>query len=80
MSVKDELRVAVEELSEQDAAEILDAVRRLKAIAAWDAAPLDDEEETEEERALVAEARVEVAGGHTIPWSEIKRKLHERRE
>lgn len=55
-------------------------VHRLRAIAAWDSAAPDDEGESKEERALVAEARAEVEAGDTIPWGEIKRKLHERRE
>lgn len=80
VNVKEELHVAVEELTDQEASEVLTMVRRLRAVAAWDAAPPDDEEESEEERALVAEARAEVAASHTIPWSEIKRRLHEQRE
>jgi hypothetical protein len=79
MSAKDDLRVAVEQLSEDEAEHVLLVVRRLQAIAAWDAAPVDDEEETDEERALVAEARADVATGRTIPWSEVKRRLHELR-
>ena len=79
VSVKDELQVAVEDLSDQEAAEVLLVVRRMRAIASWDVAPADDEEEeTAEDRVLLVEARAEAAAGHTIPWSDIKRKLRER--
>ena len=38
-------------------------------------APLDDEPETEEERAAVAEARAELARGEGIPAAEIYREF-----
>lgn len=38
-------------------------------------APIDDEPETEEEEALVAEAREELARGETIAFEEIKREF-----
>ena len=79
MAIKDELRAAVETLSEEEAEQVLIVVRRLQAVAAWDAAPVDDEEESEEEKALVAEARAEFAAGNSVPWSEVKKRLHERR-
>jgi hypothetical protein len=77
MSVKENLRAEVEELSDQDAERVLLMVRRLRAIAAWNAAPPDDEEETEEERQAVAEAKADVAAGRVIPWADVKRKWHE---
>jgi hypothetical protein len=80
VSARDDLRVAVEDLNDEEAAEILLVVRRLKAIAAWDAAPPDDEEESAAELALVEEARLEIARGQTVPWDEVKRKLQQQRE
>lgn len=77
MGVRDDLRLAIDGLTDEQAADVLAMVRRLRAVAAWDAAPPDDEEETEEERSLLAEARAEVAAGHTIPWDQIRAKLHE---
>jgi len=38
-------------------------------------APFDDEEETDEERAAVAEARQQLACGETIPDAEVWRRL-----
>jgi hypothetical protein len=38
-------------------------------------APLDDEPETDEERAAIEEARREVAEGKLIPHDEVRRKL-----
>jgi hypothetical protein len=35
-------------------------------------APIDDEEETEEERRLSEEARVEMRAGKGRPWSEVR--------
>jgi len=75
MTAKDELRAAVEELSDSEAEQVLVMVRRLRAIAAWDAAPPDDEEETEEERQAVAKARAELAAGQGIPWEQVRRRL-----
>lgn len=39
------------------------------------AAPFDDEPETEEERAAVAEAYEDVAHGRVRPWEDIRREL-----
>jgi hypothetical protein len=38
------------------------------------AAPLDNEEETDEERAVAEEARVDLAAGRVVPWSQLRRK------
>jgi DNA-binding GntR family transcriptional regulator len=77
MSVKEELLSEVRALSDQDAEQVLLMVRRLKAIAAWNAAPPDDEEETEAERQAVAEARADIAAGKFVPWEQVKRRWHE---
>ena len=56
MTVKEELHTAVEELSDDEAAEILELIRRRRALPAFlRDAPYDDEEETDEERTAVAE-------------------------
>lgn len=38
-------------------------------------APIDDEPETEEERAAVAEAYEDIAHGRVRPWEEVRREL-----
>jgi len=74
MTAKDELRVALEGLSDNEAEQVLLMVRRMRAIAAWDSAAPDDEEETEEERAAMAEARADEDAGRLVPWAEIKQR------
>ena len=63
---------------------LLEAERSLKALGEPDAdtflrtlrdAPLDDEEETDEERALVAEARAAVARGDVVSDRDLEREL-----
>jgi hypothetical protein len=71
MTIKDELHAAVEELTDREAEELLVVVRRLRAVAAWDAAP-DDEQEMDDERAAVIAAKAELAAGQGIPWDEVK--------
>ena len=74
MTAKDDLRAAVEELSDGEAERVLLLVRRLRAIAAWDSVPPDDEEETEEERAAMEEARADIAANRLVRWSDIKQR------
>ena len=38
-------------------------------------APIDDEPETEEERAAVAEAYEDIAHGRVRPWEDVRREL-----
>jgi hypothetical protein len=38
-------------------------------------APIDDEPETEEERAAIAEAYEDVAHGRVRPWEDVRREL-----
>jgi len=73
MSVRDDLHAEVDELNEQDAERVLLMVRRLRAVAAWQSAP-PDEEESEEDARVVAEARADVAAGRIVPWEQVKRK------
>lgn len=74
MTTKDELYTAIEELSDNEAEEVLMLVRRLRAIATWDGAAPDDEEETDEERAAMDKARADVIAGRLVPWSDIKQR------
>ncbi len=77
MTIKEELRALVDDLSDHEAEQVLIMVRRLRALAAWEAAPADDEEETDEERAAVAEAKAELAAGQGIAWDRVRRRrLH----
>jgi hypothetical protein len=61
--------------------ETLDAAQRaLEPLAdpfllALASAPVDDESETDEERAAVAEAREDVADGRVRDWDDIRREL-----
>jgi hypothetical protein len=79
MSVKDELHDLVERLSDSGAAEALSYLRELADERpprfTTDQAPLDDEPETEEERAAVAKAKAQRARGQVISAEEAKRRL-----
>ena len=44
-------------------------------LRAFLTAPEDDEPETEEERAAVAEAYEDLKTGRVLPWDEVKREL-----
>jgi len=79
---RDAIRQLVDDLDEHDlpiAERLLRALRDtggesdpfLQALAN---APFDDEPETEEERAAVAEARQELLEGRGIPHEEVKRR------
>jgi len=80
MTPRDHLRQLVEELPDS---EIPTAERVLEALAGQadplrrllDSAPLDDEPESEEERALVEEARADRDAGRLTPHEEVKRIL-----
>ena len=76
MTAKEELHVVLEELNDDDAERVLLMVRRLRAIAAWQGAPPDDEQ-TEDDRQAIAEARADGAAGNFIPWTAITRKWNE---
>jgi predicted transcriptional regulator len=79
MSVKDELRGLVDQLSDQGAAEAVRYLRwlmREEALrATLDAAPLDDEPETDEERAAVAEGKADLEAGRVVPAAEVYRRF-----
>lgn len=82
MTAKEKLRIAVEELSEEEAE---DALRRLELeegerTAATldellDNAPIDDEPETPEERRAVAEGYEDLRRGNTVSLDEIRSEL-----
>lgn len=79
MTAKEQLRHAIDELSEAEAADTLDYLARRQSREALteflDNAPLDDEPTTPEEEALVQEARDEIARGETISLEQLKREL-----
>ncbi len=76
MTAREELHAYVEQIPEADAALWLQAIRSndvvlLRALLA----PLDDEPESDEERAAVAEAKAEYARGETMSTDELRRQL-----
>ena len=80
MTAKEKLRAAVDELSEADAADILDYLAHrdpgsdgLSELLRN--APVDDEPVTPEEEEGVAEARAEIARGEIISAEEIRREF-----
>jgi hypothetical protein len=77
MTAKEQLRDAIDTLSEDEARDALRyiEVRRVDpTLAAFLAAPLDDEPVTEEERA-VAESREKYRSGEAVPLDEIRHEL-----
>ena len=79
MTAKQQLRHAIDELTEAEAADTLDYLARRQhrdALTVFlDQAPLDDEPVTEEEERAVQEARDEIARGKTISLEQLKREL-----
>ncbi len=79
MTAKEKLRRAVEELTEAEAAEALGVLagrtQRDGLEELLDNAPIDDEPETDEERAAVAEARESLGRGETVRLDEIRAEL-----
>jgi hypothetical protein len=81
MSAKEQLRQAVEELSEAEAASALDYLAS-RHNSGWDqlgrlleTAPLDDEPSSPEEDEGVREAREEIARGEIFSADEIRREF-----
>ncbi len=78
---KEELHRLVDELPESEhatAQRVLVGLRVLAAVGPLytaETAPIDDEPETEEERAAVAEAKAELARGEGIPAADIYREF-----
>ena len=80
MTIKEELHRLVDELPKKElpvAKRYLEYLRNMgdPVLRALMEAPEDDEEETEEERALVQEARQEYLRGETRPWEEVRKEL-----
>ena len=80
---RDAIRQLVDDLDERDlpvAERLLRALRDTsdanhRLLRTLANVPLDDEPETEEERAAVAEARQELLEGRGIPHEEVMRRL-----
>ncbi len=76
---KQELHDLVDRLSDEDLAEALAYVRWLISDAASHgplaAVPIDDEPETEEERAAVGRALEQLQTGDVIPHAQVRREL-----
>jgi hypothetical protein len=80
MTAKEKLRAAVDELSEDDAADMLDYLSRRdprsdRLSRLLRNAPVDNEPVTPEEQEGVAEARAEIARGEVITSEEIRREF-----
>jgi hypothetical protein len=75
MTVKDDLHHLVDELDEDAAREALAYLHTLGLPAFLRNAPLDDEPETDEERAAVQEARDELARGEIVSHQELRHEL-----
>lgn len=78
MTAKEQLRDAIDALSEDEARDALRyiEVRRVDPmLAAFLAAPIDDEPVTDEEERAVAEAREEYRRGEAVPLDEIRHEF-----
>lgn len=81
MTTRDELYQMIDNLSESDlpvALSLLQGLRRGEGdplLRALLLAPLDDEEETEEERAAVEEGKEDIRQGRVVSHEEIKREF-----
>ena len=79
MTVKEELHRLIDELPEHDAQRLLSDLRGRGAEDDLPAflrdAPFDDEPETDEERAAVAEAREEFRLGRVVSHDDIRREF-----
>jgi hypothetical protein len=78
MTVKERLHQVIDRMSDDEAEATLrriDTIRDNPLVEFLDAAPIDNEPVTDEERAAVAEADAEhAAGAEGIPLDEIKRR------
>lgn len=78
MTAKEQLRVRVEELTEQEAAATLDfiASRGRDDFTRWlDSRPADDEPLTADERDALARSEADIAAGRTVSLDQLKREL-----
>jgi hypothetical protein len=77
MAPRDHLHRLVDTLPESElgrAERVLEALVAVPPYRPLEDAPLDDEAETPEERAAVAEARGDVAAGRVVPHEEARRR------
>jgi hypothetical protein len=77
VTTKDELHQLVDELDEDAARKALVLLRDLRPPHALREALIDDEPESDEERAAVQEARDELESGEVVTAEEAKRRLLE---
>lgn len=78
MTAKEQLRDVVDALSEDEASDSLRyiQVRRVDpTLAAFLAAPLDDEPVTDEEERAVAESRKEYRRGEAVPLDQVRHEF-----
>jgi hypothetical protein len=75
VTVKDDLHHLVDELDDAAASEALLLLQDLRLPRVLREAPIDDEPETEEERAAVAEAEAAIARGDVIRDEDLEREL-----
>lgn len=77
MLTRDQLHRLIDTLSDEQLGEIGVATERLipPALLAALRAPLDDEPETAEERAAVAEANEDIRAGRVVSHEELRREL-----
>ena len=80
MTIKEDLHRLVDELPEKElpvAKRYLEYLRNMgdPVLRSFMEAPEDDEEETEEETAMIEEARQEYLRGEARPWEEVREEL-----
>jgi hypothetical protein len=78
MTVKERLHRAVDEMSDEEAEDMLRRIQALRGdpfLRFLDQAPIDDEPVTTEEEAAIAEVEADRAAGvPTIPFDDVRRK------
>ena len=78
MTIKDQLRARIEEMTESEAAELLRLADQRAAdplTRMWDAAPPDDEPWTDADQAAVAEGDRDIAAGDVVNLDELRREF-----
>ena len=80
MTIKEDLHRLVDELPKKElpvAKRYLEYLRNIgdPVLRSFMEAPEDDEEETEEETAMIEEARQEYLRGEARPWEEVREEL-----
>ena len=80
MTIKEDLHRLVDELPKKElpvAKRYLEYLRNMgdPVLRSFMEAPEDDEEETEEETAMIEEARQEYLRGEARPWEEVRGEL-----